>query len=51
MTQKREVCRAEADGDCYAEGFCPQLRDNEPKTTGRGCPIWLAEDPPREEYL
>lgn len=48
---KSQACRAEADGDCYDEDFCPQLKDGEPKATGRSCPILLAEDPPRDDYL
>lgn len=31
-------CRAGSDGDC-AWVKCPQLRDNEPATTGRHCPM------------
>lgn len=33
-------CRSERDGDCnWSE--CPQLRDGEPKRSGRNCPrIW-----------
>lgn len=31
-------CKADRDGDCSASG-CPQLRDNEPHTSGRHCPI------------
>lgn len=30
-------CRADRDGDCSWQE-CPQLRDNEPKATGRHCP-------------
>lgn len=30
-------CRAHSDGDCIADD-CPQLRDNEPRTSGRHCP-------------
>lgn len=31
-------CHGCSDGDCYWE-LCPQLRDNEPKTSGRHCPL------------
>ena len=31
------------DGDCYWEK-CPQLRDGEPKATGRHCPRDTGED-------
>jgi hypothetical protein len=34
-------CHANRDGDCGWEG-CPQLRDDEPKLSGRHCPL----DPP-----
>jgi len=31
-------CRSASDGDCdWSE--CPQLRDGEPKATGRHCPL------------
>lgn len=30
-------CHANDDGDCAWQN-CPQLRDNEPKKTGRHCP-------------
>lgn len=39
MLEKPTVpkCNADNDGDCeWAE--CPQLRDGEPKTSGRHCP-------------
>jgi hypothetical protein len=31
-------CQASRDGDCWWSG-CPQLSDNEPKATGRCCPL------------
>lgn len=31
-------CQAGRDGDCIAKQ-CPQLRDGEPRATGRHCPI------------
>lgn len=31
-------CRSCRDGECFWE-HCPQLRDNEPATTGRHCPL------------
>lgn len=31
-------CRGSMDGECNAAD-CPQLRDNEPHTTGRHCPF------------
>lgn len=36
-------CHAELDGDC-SWGHCPQLKDNEPRETGRSCPLWRQED-------
>lgn len=33
-----EHCDADRDGDCNHPG-CPQRRDNEPRATGRSCPI------------
>jgi hypothetical protein len=32
-------CAAGQDGDCI-HSQCPQLRDREPATTGRSCPLW-----------
>lgn len=32
------VCQSGRDGECYW-AHCPQLRDGEPKATGRHCPI------------
>lgn len=41
---KGERCHAQRDGDCnYIE--CPQNRDNEPRNTGRHCPL----DPPADD--
>ena len=31
-------CQADDDDDCQWEG-CPQLRDKEPETSGRHCPL------------
>lgn len=31
-------CHADMDGDCEWE-HCPQLRDNEPRASGRSCPL------------
>lgn len=31
-------CRSDADGECTWKG-CPQLRDGEPRATGRHCPL------------
>jgi len=31
-------CRAHADGDCTWSD-CPQLRDGEPRKSGRHCPL------------
>lgn len=38
-------CHSDGDGDCQWSG-CPQLRDREPETSGRSCPLDLdrAED-------
>lgn len=33
-----DTCHADRDGDCDWEG-CPQLRDGEPKKSGRHCPL------------
>ena len=33
-----ERCAANIDGDC-CHSQCPQIRDNEPETTGRHCPL------------
>lgn len=36
-------CQADSDDECdYSE--CPQLRDNEPRATGRHCPLDKCED-------
>lgn len=37
------VCHADRDGDCMWEG-CPQLRDGEPKKSGRHCPLDVTDD-------
>lgn len=38
-------CASDQDGDC-THAQCPQLRDGEPKATGRSCPLynWDRED-------
>lgn len=33
-----EHCHAGSDGECKSER-CPQIRDGEPPTTGRHCPL------------
>lgn len=38
LTDVVESCHASRDGDC-SWSACPQLRDNEPHSTGRHCPI------------
>jgi hypothetical protein len=38
--QGRYMTRCRADDDDYCDWKdCPQLRDNEPKTSGRHCPL------------
>jgi hypothetical protein len=37
------TCHAGRDGDCYWQR-CPQLRDGEPKKSGRSCPLWRREE-------
>lgn len=32
-------CHSDTDGDCYWKG-CPQLKDDEPKKSGRSCPLY-----------
>lgn len=42
-----DACHADRDGDCYWQQ-CPQIRDGEPKATGRTCPgRWWTDD---DEY-
>jgi hypothetical protein len=36
-------CQADDSGDCECVD-CPQLRDKEPKTTGRHCPLDSGEN-------
>lgn len=36
-------CHAHRDGECWWDS-CPQLRDGEPKATGRHCPIDIEGD-------
>lgn len=40
-----EHCHAHSDGECFSK-HCPQLRDGEPVTTGRSCPLpdWPDEE-------
>lgn len=43
--QARRLTRCQADGDDYCVwGECPQLRDDEPKATGRHCPLDGGQD-------
>jgi hypothetical protein len=37
------ICRAAVDGECVWKG-CPQLRDGEPRRTGRSCPLVWPQD-------
>lgn len=38
--QRRRMIRCQADDDGYCKGWdCPQVRDGEPKATGRDCPL------------
>lgn len=37
-------CQADRDGDCHWK-HCPQLRDGEPKRSGRHCPHDTGKDP------
>lgn len=32
-------CHAGTDGDCYWSE-CPQIKDGEPRKSGRSCPLW-----------
>lgn len=36
--EREKHCRANRDGECSADD-CPQLRDYEPATSGRHCPL------------
>ncbi|RRJ73161.1 hypothetical protein EIL82_22015 [Pandoraea apista] len=36
-------CAASRDGECWHTD-CPQIRDNEPKATGRHCPLDTGEE-------
>jgi|GEM_PF-5987150 hypothetical protein len=40
---EQEFCHADRDGDCE-HADCPQLRDGEPKATGRHCPLDRRDD-------
>jgi len=40
---KARGCQAGADGECNWS-HCPQLRDNEPRATGRHCPLDKRDD-------
>lgn len=35
----KERCHAATDGECNKPERCPQIRDGEPKATGRHCPL------------
>lgn len=39
------TCQSGQDGECYWEE-CPQIRDGEPRRSGRHCPLW--KDPDEE---
>lgn len=40
---QKEITTCQADGDDYCTwSGCPQLRDGEPRATGRHCPLDLA---------
>lgn len=42
---QRRITRCQSDDDGYCEWpGCPQLRDGEPKKTGRHCPLDRVED-------
>lgn len=45
VTSDHAGCHAGRDGDCIWKD-CPQLRDKEPETTGRHCPldVWRDEE-------
>ena len=36
-------CQSDDDGMCYDASVCPQLRDGEPKRSGRHCPLDVRE--------
>jgi hypothetical protein len=38
VQQEEEYCHAGKDGECNWDE-CPQLRDKEPRATGRHCPL------------
>lgn len=37
-------CKSDQDGHCV-HALCPQLRDGEPKASGRSCPLYDWTDP------
>ena len=42
----RQITRCQADGDDYCDWpGCPQLRDDEPRKSGRHCPLDNPSDP------
>lgn len=43
LTAEIKRCAAARDGDCSHVG-CPQILDNEPKRSGRHCPLDRCED-------
>lgn len=43
------TCHAGRDGEC-GWWLCPQLRDDEPQTSDRPCPLWRWERELREEW-
>lgn len=42
-SSKRRTCKSDRDGECDASD-CPQLRDDEPQSTGRSCPLYEWSD-------
>lgn len=42
-TTQQARCHADRDGDC-THADCPQLRDGEPRATGRHCPLDVDDD-------
>jgi hypothetical protein len=41
----KQRCHSDSDGDCDWDA-CPQLRDGEPRRSGRCCPLfdWTGDD-------
>lgn len=38
VEEEKKYCQAGMDGDCFWKK-CPQIRDGEPETSGRHCPL------------